>query len=268
MQKTADLWDVLCRDLSAERSQLPESEQHVAAKKFREKALGIFGPQSPRAGDASEIAGDICQAVGLFDEAAKSYDASVSGHLAAGRKSVAARVTAKLALLFDHLQKYEEAAGYYRKALQLFDEVFDHSQDCMLLSNLAGLEKRRGDLPAAIKLYQDALQRAMKVHGETHPQVAILCNNLGVAQADAGDLVSAENSHMRALGIREQAFGAMHPDVAQSMGNLAVVYHMQGNRAKAEAYYKGAIATYTAHHHPDDPELESVKRNYAALLKK
>lgn len=265
MRTTANLWEVLCRDLNAKRARVDTAEVPDIARQFREAAERILRPKSPRMCDAVEIAGDVCQSAGFPAEAARHLDEALRQNVALRQDAAAARVATKLAILRDGQGDVERARQLYRQALQHFDLAHDHSHDCMLLSNLASLERRSGFIDDAVECYEQALDRAARMFGEVHPEVALACNNLGVALTDAGDYVRAENIHLRALGIREKAFGAMHPDVAQSLGNLAVVYHSAGDLAKAEAYYKAALQTYAVTHHPDDPELASVKENYGKL---
>ncbi|MDX2081789.1 MAG: tetratricopeptide repeat protein [Terrimicrobiaceae bacterium] len=267
MQTTANLWDVLCRDLETQRTQLAAEQHHLAASKFRETAEQVFRPASPRLCDAIEIAGDVCQASGALDGALTNFQDALKRNLAHGYIGAAARVAAKLALLQDYRDDYAAARTYFVQALELYSASHDASQRCMLLNHLASLEKRSGDVPSAIRHFQEALDSAVQMHGEVHPETALLCNNLGVAWTEAGDWVQAENSHMRALGIREKLFGAMHPDVAESLGNLAVVYHASGRWDKAEAFYQAALKTHAAFRKPGCPEMETVQANYEKLQK-
>lgn len=265
MQTTANLWEVLCRDLEEQRSQPSREQHHVAAQKFKEAANQVFRKSSPRLSDALEIAGDVCQASGFFSDAVQDFKESLDHNLENGNLSAAARVAAKLALLLDHQGEEAGARRYYSQALELYEAAHDHSQHCMLASNLAGLEKRAGNFSACEKHYQQALDNAVRLHGEVHPSVALVCNNLAVAYTEAGDWVRAENLHMRALGIREQVFGAIHPEVAQSLANLGVVYHASSNFAKARSYYEAAMKTYLSFKKPDAPELHSLKANLEKL---
>lgn len=265
MQTTANLWEVLCRDLEEQRNQTSREQHHVAAQKFKEAAHQVFQKSSPRLSDALEIAGDVCQASGFFPDAVEDFKESLARNLENGNISSAARVAAKLALLQDHEGEESGARRYYSQAIELYEAAHDYSQHCMLASNLAGLEKRAGNFPACEKHYLQALETAVRLHGEIHPTVALVCNNLAVAYTEAGDWVKAENLHMRALGIREQVFGAMHPDVAQSLANLAVVYHASSNFAKARGYYEAAMKTYLAFKKPDAPELHTLKANLEKL---
>jgi len=265
MQTTANLWDALCRDLEAERSQTSHEHHSEAAKHFRQTAERIFQETSPRRCDALEIAGDVCQSAGSMQEALLNFEEALSLSLKMGKIPSAARIAAKIALLQDHLGDGEAAARHYARALQLYGDCHDHSQDILLASNLAGLEKRAGNFSACEAHYKSALETAVQTRGEIHPDVAVVCNNLGTAYADFGEWVQAEHMHMRALGIREQLYGAMHPDVAQSLANLAVVYHSSSNIEKARSYYHAAINTYLAFKKPDAPEILQVRANLESL---
>jgi len=265
MQTTANLWEVLCRDLESQTSHPSKEQHHLAARQFKEAAIQVFPESSPRLCDALEIAGDVCQAAGFLPDAVEDFKDSLARNLKAGNITSAARVAAKLALLLDHLEKEADAIRHYAQALELYSAAHDHSQDSLLASNLAGLEKRTGNFTACERHYKQALETAVQLHGEVHPEVALVCNNLGVAYTEAGDWTKAENLHMRALGIREQVFGAMHPEVAQSLANLAVVYHSSANFKKARAYYNAAMKTYLAFKKPDSPELDSLRSNLEKL---
>jgi len=261
MQTTANLWEVLCKDLETQRSKSTGEQHRLAAQKFKEAAQQVFRKSSPRLSDALEIAGDVCQASGFLADAVQDFKDSLSHNLENGNITAAARVAAKLALLSEHQGEEAAARRYYSQAIELYEAAHDYSQHCMLASNLAGLEKHAGNFPACERHYLQALETAVRLHGEIHPEVALVCNNLAVAYTETGDWVRAENLHMRALGIREQVFGAMHPEVAQSLANLAVVYHSCSNYSKARGYYEAALKTYLAFKKPDAPELVSIKAN-------
>lgn len=265
MQTTANLWEVLCKDLEAQRNQASREQHRLAAQKFKEAAGQVFRHGSPRLSDALEIAGDVCQASGFFSDALQDFKDSLSRNLEGGNISSSARVAAKLALLSEHQGEEAAARRYYGQAMELYEAAHDYSQHCMLASNLAGLEKHAGNFSACERHYLQALDVAIRLHGEVHPTVALVCSNLGVAYTEAGDWVRAENLHMRAIGIREQVFGAMHPEVAQSLANLAIVYHSSSNFAKARSYYEAAMKTYLAFRRPDAPEIASLQANLERL---
>lgn len=265
MRTTANLWEVLCRDFNETRGRTAAGGHAAAAKQFREAAERILRPKSPRVCDALEMAGDACNEAGSLAEARVHFEDALQRNVELQQDAGAGRVAAKLAFVCEQVGDDAAARGFFQQALDAFGRAFDHSHDCMLLSAMAALERRNGNPAAANALYDTAIERAVRIHGEHHPTVATLCNNLGVALTEERDYVRAENMHLRALGIRESSFGAMHPEVAQSLGNLAVVYHLAGNFEKARSFYTAALQTYAATHAPDDPELAGLRENFSRL---
>jgi tetratricopeptide (TPR) repeat protein len=266
MQTTANLWELLCRDFESERRSAKAEQHHGIALRFLQAARRILRSSSPRLCDAIEIAGDVCQAAGCLRDAADNFEEALSKSLHLRATISTARLAAKLALLRDRLGDAHEARLRYEQALSVYETLRDYSQHVMLLNQLGTLCKLAGDFAGMEKNYRRAMEVAIHLHDHNHPEVASAANNLGVGYTEARDFVNAENLHMQALAIRERSFGAMHPDVAQSMANLAVVYHASGNHQKALAFYSGALKIYKCFRKPDDPEMQTVIANHAALL--
>ena len=85
----------------------------------------------------------------------------------------------------------------------------------------------------AIQSFQHALEFAIGLFGEEHPDTAQSYYNLGVTQYALGNISSALQSNQRALHIRVKLFGEEHPDTAQSYFNLGVTQHALGNFSSA-----------------------------------
>lgn len=268
MNTTANLWELLCRDLETQRTGAEAREHHLIAEKFLQTAREVFASNRPRLCAAIEIAGDVCQASGELSDAAKHFKDSLSKALESESPAAAARISAKLALLLDQMGDAPGAREHYLQALELYDRGHDHSQHAMLLNQLAALCWASNSREEAVKFYQRAIEVATMLHGENHPEVGVATNNLGVAYTQMGNYAIAEVLHMQAMGIREKCFGAVHPEVAQSMANLAVVYHSQGNYDKAEAFYQAALKTYERFPQKTDSELGTVRTNYEALQRR
>jgi tetratricopeptide (TPR) repeat protein len=266
MQTTANLWELLCRDFELERRSAKAEQYHGIAVRFLQAAKRILRSTSPRLCDALEIAGDACQAAGCLSDAAANFEEALSKSLHLNATSSAARLAAKVALLRDRLGELGEARFHYGQALSLYETARDYSKHVMLLNQLGALCKIVGDFETMERNYKRAMEIAIQLHNQNHPEVASAANNLGVAYTEAHDFVKAENLHMQALAIRERCFGTMHPDVAQSMANLAVVYHASGDHQKALAFYSGALKIYKCFHRSDHPEMQTVIANQAALL--
>jgi tetratricopeptide (TPR) repeat protein len=263
MQNTANLWQILCHDLE-ERQVKDSAEDHsAAARRFEDAAKHVFQKHPSRLRDALEIAGDIHQASGANDEAARCFAeaAEVQG-MATPQE---ARLATKLAILSEKLGKLEDARKWYTAAIKAHDRQKDHAELPTLLNNLAALHRACGDFPAAEKAYIRALSEAVAMRGADDPEVALIADNLGVAYADHGDFAKAEDQHLRALQIREKNYGSRNPDVGQSLANLAMVYHARGLSTKAERFYHSALETLSYFYPPGEPRLERIRESYENL---
>lgn len=265
-QNTANLWMTLCQDLEAKRLTAEAKQHQAAATAFVEAARALFKERLTRLAEALEIGGDIHQSAGSPSSAESHFREAHDLYLAKDNYGSAARVSLKLAMLAEEWNEIEKARKRYEDALRELEHVHDHSLFPTILNNLAGLLKRSGDAKGAEKYYLRAINEAIHLHGENDPEVATLWNNLGVCHTEYRHLDKAEECHMRALAMREKNYGAVHPDVARSMHNLAVVYHARKDVAKASSFYKAAIATLEQFVPSDDPELQTMKENYARLL--
>lgn len=268
MQTTANLWEVLCRDLETERRAATADQYYEIAARFVQSARQVLRAGSPKLCDAIEIAGDICQGAGRWHDAVLYFEEALAKAKDTELDAPAVRLAVKLGTAFEQTGDPAKGRACYEEALGRCEKLSDTSQQGLILSRLGGLCRREGDLDAAKKYYRQALDLAMRRHGETHTEVANAANNLGVVYTELNDPGKAEGYHMRALAIREKCFGAVHPDVALSMANLGATYHTMGDFARARAYYEGALKTYERFLPPDDPGLKTVKANYAALLEK
>lgn len=263
MQNTASLWQILCHDLE-ERQVKDSAEEHsAAARRFEDAAKHVFQKHPSRLRDALEIAGDIHQASGATDEAARCFvEAAAVQGIATPQE---ARLATKLAILSEKLGKLEDARKWYAAAIKAHDRQKDHAELPTLLNNLAALHRACGDFPAAEKAYLRALGEAVAMRGADDPEVALIADNLGVAYADHGDFSKAEDQHLRALQIREKIYGAQNPDVGQSLANLAMVYHARGLSAKAERFYHSALETLSHFYPAGDARLERIRESYENL---
>jgi len=78
---SANLWEVLCHDLEDHRNSLRPDEHRLASEKFKEAAMQIFPKTGARLCDAVEMAGDVCQAAGHFQEALADFQDSLARNL-------------------------------------------------------------------------------------------------------------------------------------------------------------------------------------------
>jgi Tetratricopeptide repeat len=67
--------------------------------------------------------------------------------------------------------------------------------------------------------------------------------------------------------MREQVLGAEHPDTTQSVWWLAVISQRQQHSQEAEPLYQRALAIFERVLGRDHPRTQTVRENYAALLR-
>jgi tetratricopeptide (TPR) repeat protein len=103
-----------------------------------------------------------------------------------------------LAILYQHLSRYEEAEPLYKHAI----EIYEYSQDRNVARWLYGL--------------------------------ALLYNNLAILYQHLSRYEEAEPLYQWALGIFEKALGPEHPNVATCLENYASLLRSMGRPEKAE----------------------------------
>ena len=222
--------------------------------------------------------GEIYRRLGLYDEAEPLLERAVALAESVGGNP---RLRSRLRRSTLHLQKFEleeaeemaseavgasvpklrsrglEAMGAVRRAQGRFAEADEHlrlaqeieeAESPPDLEQLAGLRLARadtafeaGNLDAAERLYEDALDLSRRAHEGDHTQVALILQSLGVHAAEIGHPAEAQEHLEEALAIRERLLGETHPDVAFTLGHLAQLHRTSGRLDDAEALYRRAL---------------------------
>ena len=90
----------------------------------------------------------------------------------------------------------------------------DHRDIAQSLNNLATLFMRSQRYDRAIPMFEQALERFLRIHGERSPQVVIVTYNLGSTQSDAGHLNKALINLESAFARATEIFPAGHLNTA------------------------------------------------------
>jgi predicted ATPase len=96
---------------------------------------------------------------------------------------------------------YEQAGAYLERSLALAEQLGDDAESAAILTRLAGLPHRRGDLQEATRLFEDALERARRVGGAA--PVGHILASLALLSEDRGLAAAADSYAAEALGIRQ-----------------------------------------------------------------
>ncbi|MCA9706560.1 MAG: tetratricopeptide repeat protein, partial [Myxococcales bacterium] len=106
----------------------------------------------------------------------------------------------------------------------------EHREDriAILETTLGSAHLAQGDHQAALRLYAQALQRALAFYGAAHPSVGFFLHRLGRGQREAGQLGAAHQTLSEALELRRAALGPEDRAVASTLLDLALTELAQG----------------------------------------
>ncbi len=140
--------------------------------------------------------------------------------------------------------EYQEADGYYQKALAVWQQALgtDSLGSTNTLNSLGNLYSDQGDYDRAIEYYQRAFAIKKASHGEVNESVAMVLNNLGATYVSMGKVTEARDCYQRALAIWEKVLPADHPDLALVLHNLGAVTAQDGDYDAAIALFERALA--------------------------
>lgn len=177
-------------------------------------------------------AGPDMLALGYTDEVL-ALCAAVPG--AWENRDEANRISFLKASALDLLGQWAEASQIYRTCLSAARESGDPEAEAAALRRLGAIEYRKGDLPEAAKLLQEALGLL-----ESGPLQAEVMGSLGVIHWKIGDLAAAAASHSADLGISEKA-GDLR-GISRALNNLGILDWQAGdNQAALEKYSRALV---------------------------
>ncbi|MCB1164475.1 tetratricopeptide repeat protein, partial [bacterium] len=130
------------------------------------------------------------------------------------------------------------------------------------MSNLAQLQRDRGELDDAESLFRGAIAIWAESLGPEHPQLSGGYYNLGRLLEQRGDLAGAADALRRGHVIDLATLGPEHVYIADGAMALGRVLLASGEPAAADPYLAQAVSVYRLQRDEDDPDL----RRAAALL--
>jgi len=141
-------------------------------------------------------------------------------------------------------KKYDEAGGWYGRAIALRDD-----DPSVLNKGALSLQRARG-APAYAKNLRQAelwlttgLDHWQAQHTSDHHDVALGLNNLAVLFEDLGRAREAEPLYREAMEMNLRLHGdADHPDVALAMNNYAGIAETLGRVDEAESIFRDTLA--------------------------
>ena len=117
----------------------------------------------------------------------------------------------------------------------------EHTDSVELFTSLGDAFRYRGNYEKALNYYKKALELSENLLGREAPETGAAYNNIGMVYGEQGDYEMAIECFMIALQIREKVLGQEHLDTVGTYNNIAFVYKYQGNYEKALEYYEKAL---------------------------
>ena len=150
---------------------------------------------------------------------------------------------------------YEEAEHQLRGVVEDAQALLGpgHPNIAIVLNNLAGAQRERGELEAALATYRE-IRETFASNGGGHA-LGRVCLNLGTVLADLQRTDEAAASFEEALRVIREAVGDDHPDVARAYDGLASVHYDKQELDQAIAGFERAIVIKEAAMGPDHPGL-------------
>jgi len=119
--------------------------------------------------------------------------------------------------------------------------------------------------PAAINLYQQALQLAEHAFGLKDPNYITLRTNLATIYKNAGMFEKAEETYKQVAASWEKSAGPDDPNVAATLNLLSVVYYSQGKFTEARSILLRALAIRKKSFGIWHPDVAQTMNNLAAV---
>ncbi len=146
-------------------------------------------------------------------------------------------VANNMAIIYDHLGKYDKAMELHEKALAIRRELKDRAGESKTLSNMGIVYKAWGEYDKAMELYEESLALCRELKDRAGEGQTL--NNMAVVYQAWGKYDKAMKLYEKSLAIcRELKHRAAEGD---RLGNMAIVYEARGKYDKAMELYEQSL---------------------------
>jgi tetratricopeptide (TPR) repeat protein len=137
-----------------------------------------------------------------------------------------------------------------------------------ILNDKLDMLRGTGDLPAAVRIAETALELAKRAFGETNPAYALSLEKLGQLHDQAGDRATARRYLAKAHQIVANAEPPDHRAIYRSARRLAFLCDNLGATEEAIAFYESAIRSATQLTDLPYSDLGTMLNNIAMMYRK
>lgn len=209
---------------------------------------GVLGKDHPKLGTvhlnvskAMARNGDFAQAEEHASRAVLLSSGYGEDHLSVGRAHIARGVIRK------KMGRFEEARVDYARALDVARKVERPAIEAMVLANIGNLEKRVGNLDAAMRFHAEALAMREATLGPASLDVAASLGDIGALHRRLGEFDKAWQHLDRELQIKLDVVGKDHPKVVATRLRRANLALDQEDEARAQPEVAEALRVVGMH---------------------
>jgi tetratricopeptide (TPR) repeat protein len=148
---------------------------------------------------------------------------------------------------YDELCDYRNAAGSYKKALEIIRKIGDPYSEAWVPGSLGNTYKRMNDPRRAIVYFEEKLEINRKIGDRSNEGITF--GHLGSVYADLGDTRLAIESYEQYLAISRELRDSSEEAIAS--WNLGLIYEQLGDLPHAIAAMQICVAYENEHNHPD-----------------
>lgn len=169
-----------------------------------------------------------------------------------------------LRALARHAEDRASLTRFIEDGMCMLEET-DPERAAIVLSNLGLALLDQGDLGAARKYMERAIEIEKKHFEPDHPTLAISHSNLAAILKDLGELSTARENVERAIEIQKKHFVPDHPHLATLYSNLGMILLDLGDLPPAREYMERAIEIDKKHFDPEHPNMATRYNNLANI---
>jgi tetratricopeptide (TPR) repeat protein len=255
-----------------------EGKLDEAATAVREALLLLEESGEANSPDAANLLNDLAEieserqnfqdALVMAERAYSIEDQSGDGFAGEGAAQIRARTMGLIGELCRVLGDFVRAEISLKEALRIvateFGEASEHVADAR--NNLAVLYKACGRFDEGLRLYQQALDSVVKLHGEKYLASSVMYHNIGGIPHSKGDFTSAEQPGRRAWEISRRLLGEDDPRTLFDAVAYAAILDDLQRYNESEAIHKRALVIFEKTFGPEHYEVASTLHNLAAVL--
>ncbi len=245
--------------LFAEGEEHLENYEYDQAIKAFRTALGLQGLKQSECSALLISIGNAQYKQNKWDEARGSYKEALDWAEKGKDESGQAVALGNLGLVYKDKGEWDKAVEFYNKSLKIDEKIRDEYGMASTFNNLGMVYYSKGEWDKAIEFYNKSLKIKEKI-GDEHG-MAKTFNNLGMVYKSKGEWDKAIEFYNKSLKINEKIEDEY--GMAQTKVNIGILYKMQGKKKEARKLFEESLKTLEKI--GDRPNAEIARRHLEDL---